>query len=897
MTIFIDKTRHTRVRRIICALLFLFPLCAPPLPAAIPYRNAALAPGGRGPLKVAPNGRYLVYADGTPFFYLGDTAWEIYHRLTREEADHYLQDRADKGFTVIQTVALAENDGLRVPNRYGHVPLHNLDPARPNEAYFEHVDYIVDKTEALGMYTALLPTWGDKWNNWWGVGPQVFNPENARTYGAWIGRRYKGKAVIWVLGGDRIPTKPVHYETIRAMAEGIRSAVGTSQLITFHPHYGRSSADFFHNDSWLDFNSVQSGSIMSKNYKLINAGYRRQPVKPVMDFEPIYEGTKSKDRTRVPSGITDAYPMRQTAYWSLLAGGFGYTYGHLTVYLFQRHTNRWRKDLDAPGAVQMTYVRRLMESRRLLSIVPDQTLIAGGQGEGDDYLVACRGDDFAFAYASTGQDFTVNLGKFPAARVNAWWYNPRTGKGTFLGAYANDGSRSFDPPGSQGRGNDWILILDDAAKNYPAPDGTRPDRPAPDPVADADTTYRFYKAINFGGDALTIDGRNWQAGSAGGYSHNGSSFTNTTADLSPATDGAREEMIRSSIWHHNQLRLTLSGLPAAAYRVYLYTWEDNLSHTYSVTLEGKTILSNQRSGDAGSWKSHGPFNVRTSDGTLLLTTTGHVNISGIELWKEGGTSSAPTCSATGTILREVWTDVEGAAVSDIPLSQAHSATSQLASFETGKNLGDHYGTRVRGYVCPPATGKYTFWISGDDDTELWLSDSDQPAGKEKIAYADWTSWGEWTRHPDQQSATIYLEAGKKYYIEALHKEAVGRDGVTVGWQLPNGTFERPIPGRRLSPYAPSAARVGSGPEEQPQEESTRVFPNPADDQVRFTFATQKTGPVDVVIHDALARPVKRTRVQAQPGRTTVVMDVKDLVPGFYFISGGSGTTRKLVIDR
>ncbi len=896
-----NKTRQNRARGLFCALLFLFPLFAPPAPAAVPFRGTPLAPPGvPGPLKVAPNGRYLVHSDGTPFFYLGDTAWEIYQRLRREEADHYLEDRAQKGFTVIQTAVLAEQDGLRKPNPYGHVPLHGMDPTRPNEAYFKHVDYIVDKTQELGMYTAMLPTWGDKWNNWWGVGPLVFNPENARTYGAWIGKRYKGKAVIWVLGGDRIPSKPLHYRIIRAMAEGIRSAVGRSQLITFHPHYGRSSAEFFHNDLWLDFNFVQSGNKTAKNYKLINAAYAKQPTKPVMDAEPIYEGTRTKNLTRVPNGIVDDYPIRQTAYWSLLAGGFGYTYGHLSIYLFKRDTKPYRQALDAPGAVQMTYVRRLMEARRMLSIVPDQGLIADGQGEGDDYLVSCRGADFAFAYAATGQHFTVNLGKFPGTRVNAWWYNPRTGKATWLGRYDNSGTRTFDPPGSKARGNDWILILDDAAKNYPAPDGTRPGS-VPPPVADADTTYRFYKAINFAGKALAIDGRNWQAGTAGGYTHNGKSFTNKKTRLSPATDDAREQMIRSSVWHHRQLKLNLSGLPAATYRVYLYTWEDNLSHTYSVALEGQPVVSNRSSGAAGTWKKLGPFRARISDGTLRVTATGHANISGIELWKEEITNPATACAATGTIFREVWTGVQGRSVSDIPLSQVPTATSQLTSLETPADRGDHYGTRVRGYVCPPTTGNYTFWIAGDDESELWLSTNDKAAGKVKIAHSGFTSWRQWTKYPGQRSASIYLVAGRKYYLEVLHKEATGRDGVSVGWQLPDGTLERPIPGSRLSPYAASAARMDNQPADQPQEapeaEATRVFPNPADDQVTFAFATPKTGAVDVVIHDAVGREVKRIRVRAQPGSTTVVIPVADLAPGFYFIRGGSDAAKKLVIDR
>src|SRR5918993_1805051 len=154
-------------------------------------------------LQVSENHRFLVRADGSPFFWLGDTAWELFHRLTREDAERYLRDRAERRFTVIQAVALAELDGLGTPNAYGERPLVDNDPTRPNEAYFAHVDWIVRKANSLGLYVGLLPTWGDKWNKKWGVGPEIFTPDNAEAYGRWIGARYKDAGVIWIVGGDR----------------------------------------------------------------------------------------------------------------------------------------------------------------------------------------------------------------------------------------------------------------------------------------------------------------------------------------------------------------------------------------------------------------------------------------------------------------------------------------------------------------------------------------------------------------------------------------------------------------------------------------------------------------------------------------------------------------------
>ena len=123
---------------------------------------------------MSADGRHLVQADGRPFFYLADTAWSLFHRLTREEADLYLRNRAAKGFTVIQAVALSENDGLRTPNAYGERPLLENDPRRPNEKYFAHVDWVVDRAAELGLTVAHAPH----------LGRQVAQPaERARAEG------------------------------------------------------------------------------------------------------------------------------------------------------------------------------------------------------------------------------------------------------------------------------------------------------------------------------------------------------------------------------------------------------------------------------------------------------------------------------------------------------------------------------------------------------------------------------------------------------------------------------------------------------------------------------------------------------------------------------------------
>jgi glucose/arabinose dehydrogenase len=159
------------------------------------------------------------------------------------------------------------------------------------------------------------------------------------------------------------------------------------------------------------------------------------------------------------------------------------------------------------------------------------------------------------------------------------------------------------------------------------------------------------------------------------------------------------------------------------------------------------------------------------------------------------------CTAQGTIKREYWANVTGSGISAIPLTSPPTSVTYPTIFEAPSNFADYYGQRFSGYICPPLTGNYTFWIASDNGSELWLSTNEDPANKQKIAYmTGYVGQRQWTVYATQQSAPIALVAGKKYYIEALHKEGTGGDNVAVGWQLPNGTLERPIPGTRLSPY-------------------------------------------------------------------------------------------------
>ncbi|MBS1855683.1 MAG: glycoside hydrolase family 140 protein [Acidobacteria bacterium] len=431
-------------------------------------------------LRVSDNGRFLVSEGGQSFFYLADTAWELFHRLDRKQAVEYLTLRAAQRFTAIQAVALAELDGVTVPNAYGDLPLVNKDPARPVEAYWRHVDYIVNQANARGLYVAMLPAWG-RWVTGNRRGDEaLLTAANAQGYGEFLGRRYAKKGIIWILGGDRTPSG--YEEVWRALARGIAIGVSGREdyaavLMSFHPRGGETSATWFHNDPWLDFNMQQTGHGLAadvRSWERIARDYARTPVKPVLDAEPLYEDHPLAFRARDNGYSFDAH-VRQRAYWDTFSGACGHTYGNHAVWQMYAPGRQpvngplfyWYEAIHRPGAAEMQYVRALLESRPYLSRVPDQGLIVDAL-TGADHIVATRGEGYAMVYSPQGRKFTVRLGMISGSQVRAWWYNPRDGAAKEAGAWENRGAREFVCP-SEGFGSDWVLVLDDAARGFGAP--------------------------------------------------------------------------------------------------------------------------------------------------------------------------------------------------------------------------------------------------------------------------------------------------------------------------------------------------------------------------------------------------------------------------------------------
>lgn len=432
-------------------------------------------------LKVSDNGHFLMTSDGNPFFWLGDTGWLMFGKLTREEGNKYLEDRKKKGFNVIQVMVL--HNVKQAVNVYNDSALINNDIATPLTTpgndfqdsvqydFWDHVEYFIDLAAEKGLYMALVPVWGSNVKDGW------VNTAQAEVYAHWLAKRFGTKTnVIWLNGGDIFGSDSINvWKTIGYTLKKDAPA----QLISFHPRGRSQSSWWFHNEPWLDFNMFQSGHRRydqddtrlcygEDNWRYVETDYLRIPVKPVLDGEPSYE--------EIPQGLHDttqpywtADDVRRYAYWSVFSGACGFTYGHNAVMQFYRPIDKekaygarkyWHEALNDPGACQMIHLKNLVLSRDYFSRVPDQSIITA-KGNRYEYQTATRGNGYAFIYTYTGDTIKVNLSKIPGGNIKSLWYNPRNGKYHKIKTFINNRKIcEFDPPGEKRNGNDWVLVLD-----------------------------------------------------------------------------------------------------------------------------------------------------------------------------------------------------------------------------------------------------------------------------------------------------------------------------------------------------------------------------------------------------------------------------------------------------
>ncbi|HVS73162.1 MAG TPA: glycoside hydrolase family 140 protein [Phycisphaerae bacterium] len=434
-------------------------------------------------IQVSPDGHSFVTASGKPWFWQADTAWCIFNHPSPADVDLYLNDRASKGFNVVQG-CVAVWDYRTRKNPDGEVPFVNGDPAHINDAYFKNVDSVIDKVEARGMYMAVLPFWTKNTRS----GPAA-DPETMKAYCHYLAKRYAAKNIFWVLGGDTAATQiqPVINAEAAGLQEGAKEAGVSKIMITYHPT-GRESSSFWFQDSpWLDFNAIQSGHFIdTTNFQLVGNDFVKKPVKPTLDMEPGYENiTDRLVRDNPDAKRIQAVDVRRSAYLAVFAGAAGHSYGNGEVYEFYHpmpggapgagwHANMdWKDALKLPASGQIQFVRDLILSRPAIGRMPDQSLLAApASNRAVERIEALRGADnsYAFVYLPAGiHEVTVNTGKLTGNQLKTWWYDPRTGKATAGETLAKTDTKAFTSPAGPAGNDDWVLVLDDAAKNYPAP--------------------------------------------------------------------------------------------------------------------------------------------------------------------------------------------------------------------------------------------------------------------------------------------------------------------------------------------------------------------------------------------------------------------------------------------
>ncbi len=439
-----------------------------------------------GPLHLSENRKYLKAGDA-PFYWMGDTAWLLIQRSSREDAYVYLKNRADKGFNVIQTDFVHT---IPLVDHYGNHALEgDRDFTKPETAgeysFWDHADYIIHTAEELGLYMGILPVWGSM------VKSEALNMNNVTAYAEFLGQRYQNSPnIIWIMGGDI--RGDVHPEVWDAMAS-ILKKYNPERLMCYHPFGRTSSSQWFSDRDWLDIHMFQSGhrrydqrdlkswDDLSKadewfgedNWRYVLRDHRQENLRPTLDAEPSYE--------QIPQGLHDPkegfwqdYDVRRYAWWSVLAGACGFTYGSNAVMQFLKPCYKanygagcnWDEAIHHPGSGQVVLLKHLMEKFPYWTGGPCQQMLEGFEGEKYLRISAFAGKDFAIFYDYSGRSFDVKLGMIDGEKIKAWWMDPANGSFSFAGVFENHGIHTFAPAKRAQGHNDAVLVLCDEKASY-----------------------------------------------------------------------------------------------------------------------------------------------------------------------------------------------------------------------------------------------------------------------------------------------------------------------------------------------------------------------------------------------------------------------------------------------
>lgn len=424
------------------------------------------------PLKAGPTNRYLVDQNNVPVFINGDTPWSLAAQVSREDVVFYLQSRAALGVnSIIVTIpeghycdSCRDEDGPQ--DYYGNKPFLTKNKfTTPNEAYFEHADWVIRKAGEYGMQVLISPMYTGydskklETDGWYAAVLNDNTAEDCRWYGEWIGNRYRDfPNLVWVIGNDREPGEL--REKMNALAEGIRSQ-DPNHLMTYHARPGLSSADAWDPQKypWLTLNGTYLyGEVWRKSLE----DYNRAPAMPFYLFESRYENEKF-DYSEI---VGTPLQVRRQAYDSVLSGSCGHHYGNSPTWAmnaapwYPNGKAPWKESLNDPGAISLLpNIKRLFESFEWYKLVPDQdhSVLMEGFDDKGNYAPCARTDNGSaiIAYLPTPRTVTIDLTKISGEESQCQWFNPREGNYTWIGKFPTKGSQEFTPLD----GEDWVLVI------------------------------------------------------------------------------------------------------------------------------------------------------------------------------------------------------------------------------------------------------------------------------------------------------------------------------------------------------------------------------------------------------------------------------------------------------
>lgn len=476
------------MKRILSLLTFII-LCI-----TVSAANAG-KPWDNGKLEVTKDGRYLMYHNGQPFFWLANTAWLMPQRADRREVKYLLEASRKAGYNVVQILAL---DDVPSINTYGQMSnLNGWDFSDVDRkgvyGYWDHMDYIVQEAERQGMYIAMTCLWGSL------VVDGKMDGKEAVNYATFLANRYKDYPnIIWIIGGNADASKKRNvWDTLGSTIKSIDK----NHLMTFHPCSIRVSSEWFSSVPWIDFHMFHSGhrrygqtmgddwqypiplNTEEDNWQYVAKAWSKTNIKPVLDGEPAYEDIPQGmvDEIEFLFGVNDPTKwmdcdVRRYAYWSVFAGSCGHTYGHNAIMQFLKpgHSSTygdagdvksWYQAIKDPGFSQMSILMNLMLKFPYFDRVPDQSVISGTNGEKYNRLIATRGKDYLMVYNYTGKSMTIDFRKIEGEKKKIFWMDARTGRLLFLGVATNKVhpvAVNLDTPGI----HDGVLIVFDAKKYY-----------------------------------------------------------------------------------------------------------------------------------------------------------------------------------------------------------------------------------------------------------------------------------------------------------------------------------------------------------------------------------------------------------------------------------------------